>query len=201
MAISEILEADSSVIFGSDDSPVTAETSDYKYPDALPGTCKVCGKPAASKAGKYCEDHKKTHDKRGRKPGSTTKPQESKSDKNLKADLQATFTMIGFAWSMQGPNIAPEVLDRMFPEVPETVRAQIQHPGNTLAAQSEAIADAFTHLADSNPRIRRWLELASQPSGYIAVGMAVMPVVTSAQLWYGVVVPRVKELESENAGA
>lgn len=204
MSLADGIEKVESIDFEQDAPPITNEgpAEELKYPDAPVGTCRVCGKPASSKAGKYCPEHKATHDKRKQRgkngPKASAREQEfSRSTNDLKADLQASFAMLGFGWSMTGPKITPEVMQRLFPEMSEEQLALIEHPGNTLTRQSEQIADAFTHLADSNPRIRRWLELASSPSGYLAVGMSLMPVVSTAQLWYGVVIPRVKEVEAE----
>ena len=109
--------------------------------------------------------------------------------------------MAGMAWSMTGPKISPEMMQRLFPELSEAQLANLHHPGMVLTAQAEQMADAFAHLAEQNPRIAKWLTAASSPSGYLAVGMAVLPVVTSVQTWHMMVMPRVKQFQSEMEAA
>lgn len=173
--------------------------SDLQFPDAAPGTCQVCGNPAVSKYGKFCEDHKASHDKRRTAGGTSakSKPVTRKATKDLRSDLQASFAMAGMAWSMTGPKLTPDIMVRLFPELSPEQVANIHHPGHVLTAQAEQMADAMAHLAEQNPRIAKWLEAASSPSGYLAVGMAVLPVVASVQQWHMMVIPRVKQLQAE----
>jgi hypothetical protein len=126
-----------------------------------------------------------------------------KSKKDLKADLTASFTMVGMLWSMAPPQIAPEDMQRIFPELSPEDIATIQHPGSVMVQQAESLAGAFAHLADQNPRIAKWLTAASQPSGYIGVIMAGFPIANAALAWHKMVIPRVKQLNQEmtNAGA
>lgn len=208
MSIGEALSSeDADYVFSQDATPITNDANEPpQFLDVPNGTCRVCGKPASSKYGKYCTEHKGMYDKRKTRhqKGGDSAPRESvkrKSSKDLKADLTASFTMAGMFWSMAPPRVNPEDLRVLFPELNDVELASIRHPGAVLTEQAEVMAESFTKLADQNPRIAKWLEAASQPNGYIGVIMATLPVANAAYAWHKIVVPRVRQYNAEHADA
>lgn len=161
------------------------------------GYCKVCGSKAASKRGYYCEEHRQP---RGPKPGvkadkAPKAPREPAPVKaGLKAELVTTFRTLGSIWAMTGPRIAPSDMPLLLPDFPPEMVKDLVHPGQALINQSETLASSLIDACSGSPRMTKWLEAAAQPSGVLSVGIAVVPIVGSARVWYTTVTPRYREV-------
>jgi hypothetical protein len=99
---------------------------------------------------------------------------------------------------MTPPHITDkEQLAYLLPEFDPAMLATIQHPGKALAQQSDALATALINATESSPRMRKWLEAASQPAGVLSVAVAILPVATSARVWYAMVTPRYRQIMAQ----
>lgn len=125
------------------------------------GVCKVCGNPARTPRGVYCEEHAT---RAGRpvdpKPNpaaaaaaAATGRRQGGRPSNLETELRTMFEMMGQTWSLFDP-----------------------HCGPALTAAAPGMAEYWAGQARSSERIRRALESLTHGGGFLGAVSAHLPI-------------------------